>query len=372
MARGAGRDARRGAAASRGAAVVLAVAAMVAVFAAQASAAAPRSFFGVTWDRAAATASPEQQTAQYRLMGESGVGAVRAVFSWAKAESTEGGTTDFADTDALVADATANGIELLPIVMYAPRWARERPRAGASPPSSPAAYSAYLGRLIDRYGRGGSFWAEHPELPARPITAWQIWNEPHLRYQWDAGGAWQRGYTALLKSAYRTVKKHDRAATVVLAGLTNMSWRELARLYRAGARRYFDVGAIHAYTGSVENVMTIVKLFRTVMRRHHDAAKPVWLTEVSWPAARGRLNPGAGFRSVITTDAGMAKRLKGLYRTALRARHSLRLQRVYWYSWATSYEGRSESFDYAGLGAYGDGVFTPKPALRAFTEAARR
>lgn len=352
----------------------LAALAFVLLFAAPAGAGAPSTFFGVTWDRAAATASPTEQSAQYRLMGESGVGAVRAVFSWAKAEPAKGGPTDFADTDALVADATTNGIELLPIVMYAPRWARARPHADASPPSRAAAYSSYLGRLIDRYGRGGSFWAEHPELPARPITAWQVWNEPHLRYQWDLGahgGAWQRGYTALLKSAYRTVKKHDRAATVVLAGLTNTSWRELARLYAAGARRFFDVGAVHAYTGSVENVMTIVKLFRTVMRRHHDAAKPVWLTEVSWPAARGRLNPGAGFRSVITTDAGMAKRLKGLYRTALRARRSLRLQRVYWYSWATSYQGRGESFDYAGLERYRDGVFTAKPALRAFTDAAR-
>jgi hypothetical protein len=337
------------------------------------AAAVPQAFFGVTWDRAAATAPPAEQSAQYRLMGESRVGAVRAVFSWARAEPSENGATDFTATDALVADATAAGIELLPVVMYAPAWARERPHAPASPPARPAAYSAFLGRLIDRYGRGGTFWAEHPQLPARPLTAWQIWNEPHLPYQWDPGRRgvpWPRGYAALLKSAYRTVKGRDRSATVVLAGLTNVSWRELARLYGAGARRHFDVGAVHAYTSSVENVLRVVKLFRIVMRRHHDAGKPVWLTEVSWPAARGRLDPGAGFRSVITTDAGMARRLSGLYRTALRLRRPLRLQRVYWYSWATSYEGRDESFDYAGLSSYRDGVFTPKPALRAFTEAA--
>ncbi len=355
--------------------VALALAAALAlVSVGPASAATPRTFFGVTWDRAAATAPPADQTAQYTRMGTAGVGAVRAVFSWAHAQPVKGGPLDLSSTDALVADATAAGVQVLPIVMYAPEWARKRPQAGASPPSSTAPYTAYLGSLIDRYGRGGSFWAEHPDLPARPITAWQIWNEPHLRYQWDLGprgGDWQRGYTALLKAAHRTVKQHDPAATVVLAGLTNMSWRELARLYDAGARRYFDVGAVHAYTGSVVNVMKIVKLFRTVMRRHGDRRKPNWLTEVSWPAAEGRLNPGVGFRSVITTDRGMALRLTGLYRAALRVRGRLGLQRVYWYSWATSYRGRDESFDYAGLGMYRDGVFTEKPALRAFTRVAK-
>jgi polysaccharide biosynthesis protein PslG len=354
----------------RAAVVVALVLAAGLVAVAPASAAPPRTLFGVTWDRAATTLSPADQAAMFRVMGGGGVGAVRTVFSWARAQPTAGGPTDFAATDALVADAAVAGIDLLPIVMYAPRWARLRPGAAASPPARAGPYAAYLGRLVERYGRGGSFWAAHPELPARPIRAWQIWNEPHLRYQWDLGrrgGAWQRGYTALLKSAHRTIKRHDRAAKVVLAGLTNVSWRELARLYDTGARRYFDVGAIHAYTGSVRNVIRIVKLFRTVMRRHHDAAKPVWLTEVSWPAARGHLNPGAGFRSVITTDEGMALRLTDLYRTVLRLRLVLNLQRVYWYTWATSYEGRSESFDYAGLGMLRGDVFTAKPALEAFS-----
>lgn len=328
----------------------------------------------MTWDRAAATAPPADQTAQYARMSEAGVGAVRAVFSWAHAQPERGGAFDFSATDALVADATAAGVQMLPIVMYAPEWARTRPGAGASPPTSAAAYAAYLGALVDRYGRGGSFWIDRPELPQRPIVAWQIWNEPHLRYQWDLGprgGNWQRGYVALLKAAHRTVKRRDSHAQVVLAGLTNMSWRELARLYDAGVRPYFDVGAAHAYTASVTNVMKIVKLFRTVMKRHGDRRKPVWLTEVSWPAARGHLNPGAGFQSVITTDRGMAQRLTDLYRVARGASGRLGLQRVYWYSWATSYRGRDESFDYAGLGQYRDGVFTEMPALRAFTQVAR-
>jgi hypothetical protein len=330
-------------------------------------------FFGVTFDRAAAAAPGPLQAEQFGAMERAGVGAARTVFSWAQAQPERGGPIDFAHTDLLVANAARSEVELLPIVMYAPAWARTRPSRFASPPEDARAYARYLGALIDRYGRGGSFWREHPDLPARPLRAWQIWNEPHLPWQWDMGrGAWQRGYAALLKRAHRTVEAHDRGAKVVLAGLTNVSWRELARLYSAGARPYFDVATVHVYTASVENAFTIVRLFRTVMRRHRDARTPVWMTEVSWPAARGKVDPGPGFRSVVTTDAGMATRLRGLYRRALKARRSLRLQRVYWYSWGTSYAGREDSFDYAGLGSYRDDVFTPKPALRAFSGVAKR
>jgi hypothetical protein len=342
--------------------------------AAEASAVPPPTFFGVSYDRAAATASPVQQTEQFQLMRSSGVGAVRTVFAWERAQPEPGGPIDFARTDTLVADAAAAGVELLPIVMYAPVWARKLADRVASPPRDPTDYVAYIGALVDRYRAGGSFWREHPELPARPVRAWQIWNEPHLPYQWDlgaTGGSWTRGYTALLKRAYRTVKRHDQRARVVLAGLTNVSWRELARLYRAGAGRFFDVAAVHVYTGSVAQAFRVVRLFRLVMRRHRDGRKPLWMTEVSWPAARGKVDPGVGFRAVITTDEGMAARLAGLYRGALRVRRTLRLQRVYWYSWGTSYAGTDESFDYAGLGSYRDGVFAPMPALAAFARIAR-
>jgi hypothetical protein len=333
----------------------------------------PREFFGVMLDRAAGGAPPASRSEQIALMGRSGVGALRTVFSWARAQPGRDGAIDFGHTDALVAAAAAANVDLLPVVMYAPEWARLRPGRPASPPRGVATYAAYLRQLVDRYGSAGSFWAEHPELPRRPVRAWQIWNEPHLRYQWDVaarGTPWQRGYGALLKRAYRTVKSRDPHARVVLAGLTNVSWRELARLYKAGARGSFDVAAVHVYTASVANALTIVKLARTVMRRHGDRRKPIWITEVSWPAARGRADPGPGFRSVVTTDEGMAARLGSLYRRAADKRQALRLLRIYWYSWGTSYEG-GDSFDYAGLGAYRDGVFTARPALDAFAQLPR-
>ncbi len=150
--------------AARGALLVGVAALVLAVLLAPGASAAAVSpqFFGVTYDRAAATAPAPLQTEQFGAMERTGVGAVRTVFSWAHAQPERGGAFDFERTDALVADATAADVELLPIVMYAPAWARKRPGRTASPPKDPRAYARYLAALVDRYGPRGRFWAEHP------------------------------------------------------------------------------------------------------------------------------------------------------------------------------------------------------------------
>ena len=54
-------------------------------------------------------------------------------------------------------------------------------------PARPAGAAAPVGQrfvsgAVERYGPGGSFWAEHPSLPQRPIRTWQIWNEENFKY----------------------------------------------------------------------------------------------------------------------------------------------------------------------------------------------
>ncbi|HKZ15019.1 MAG TPA: hypothetical protein VJL81_14355 [Solirubrobacterales bacterium] len=36
-----------------------------------------------------------------------------------------------------------------------------------------------VSNLVQRYGYGGQFWAENPGLPYKPVTTWEIWNEPN-------------------------------------------------------------------------------------------------------------------------------------------------------------------------------------------------
>src|SRR5436190_4012105 len=348
---------------------LIAVVAAASVLAVPAQA-APRRFFGVVYDREVSVSSSATQDAQFTVMRKNGVGTVRSVFSWAAMQPAADQPPNFADTDALVARAARNDIEILPIVMYAPAWARLFPRKAASPPRSPGDYVAFLNALVARYGPSGSFWAEHGDIPIRPLRTWQVWNEPQLRYQWS-GRDWQAGYGGLLRAAHDALKKADPGCTVVLAGATNFAWDALDSLYAKGKiKGEFDVAALHPYTGSAGRVVKASRLFRAALKRHGDGRKPVWITELTWPASQGHVKPPNGLSALPTTSTGMATRLTRAYRLLAKTHV---VQRAYWYTWASAYRKANGTFDFTGLERFdpATGRFKPTPALRAFRLAAR-
>jgi hypothetical protein len=270
--------------------------------------------------------------------------------------------------------AAANGLALLPVVQYAPPWARAYPRRETSPPRRESDYAAYLTALVRRYGPSGSFWTENPALPRRPLREWQIWNEPHLRTYWNASARsrWgsPRGYVRLLRASHRAIKAADPRAKVVLAGLTQLAWDELAALYRRGIRRHFEVATLQTFPQTPSRALRAVRLFRRAMNRAGDRRKPIYVTEITWPASKG-LTKGIRFQRQ-ETPRGMARRLSQAYALLVRQARRLRLARVYWYTWASPYGRGGSIFRYAGLNRYADGVFTEQPALAAYRRSARR
>jgi len=338
----------------------------------------PHGFYGVVYDGAVREAPLDAQRLQFAAMRRAGVESVRAVFSWAAAQPERGGPIDFGATDELVTLATEQRISLLPVIIETPEWVRLRPSRDASPPAHPADYAGYLRALIKRYGHGGSFWAQHPELPYRPLGYWQIWNEPHLRLYWDAP-RWQRAYGALVRAAHRAARRADRRARIVLAGMTGASWDALASLYRQGhVRGAFDVAALQTYTGTAKHLLHAVHLFRGVLARNHARRLPLWITEMGWPAARGRIRVPSYQRTIATTDRGMAARLKAGYALIVRERRRANalVSRVYWYTWASPYAPSRDPgtgiFRYAGLYRYDGANFVATPSFRAYERSARR
>jgi Beta-galactosidase len=336
----------------------------------------PRGFYAVMWDRAATEAPEPEQEEQWSLMARSGVEAARTVFNWARNEP-EPGQTDFTYTDRIVGLAARHNIELLPVVRTTPSWAALNPFAVGSPPKNPSDYAAHLTSLIGRYGPAGTYWVDHPELPRRPVRHWQIWNEPHLNIWWNTDGrsrhAWAREYAELLKASKAAVDRADPGATVVLAALADYAWRHLDRLNRFEIGRHYDVAGINLFTARPAFVMKGVRFFRRAMLRGGAGRKPVWLTEATWPAGKGRVSrPQAAWqREWYTTDAGMADRVRGIYSLGAKNRRKLRLGRVVWYTWSSAYAD-NDLFDYAGLNRFSGGEYEPRPALSAYAESARR
>jgi hypothetical protein len=336
----------------------------------------PHGFFAVMWDRDATSAPDADQEQQWALMARSGVESVRTVFRWASAQP-QPGVTDFSHTDRVVGLAAAHGIDLVPVVRGTPGWAALNPYAGGSPPADPSTYAAYIQALIGRYGPQGTFWTEHPELPRHPVRAWQIWNEPHLNVWWNTDGrspdAWAPEYAALLKATYPVVKAADPGAKVVLCALADYAWSHLAKLNKSKIGRYYDIAAVNLFTPKPGNVMRGVRIFRKQMRRGGARRKPVWLTEATWPAGKGRVSrPATSWqRAWYTTDRGMAQRVGDLYKLAVKNRRKLRIGKVVWYTWSSQYAD-NDLFDYAGLNLLSAGVSQQRPSLAAYAASARR
>jgi hypothetical protein len=312
--------------------------------------------------------------AAWDRMAEIGVESQRTNFSWSAAQYYGPHQKfDWSTTDPLVQLAAKRHIRLLPVVMQAPPWGRASDKAN-SPPKSRKAYAKYLKAAIKRYGPDGRYWKQRPKLPKMGIRDWQIWNEPSEDYQWNIASDkdWAPGYAKLLKVAYKAAKKTDKHVRVVLAGLPARSWESLAHLYDVGhIHGYFDIAAVHPYTASAHGPLTIVKYFRTVMKQNHDGKRPLLVTETTLPASKGKASSQGEFE---TTDSGMASFVDETYRDMIANRTRLHIGRVYWYTWASDYEGWT--FDFTGLVRYrsgGTGEHVQEmPALDAYRKLALR
>jgi hypothetical protein len=347
----------------------------------------PFGFFGVVMNSDLFTSSPSVIDSEMARMAKAGVESVRTNVNWQATESSPG-VYDWSAIDTVVGMAAKHGLLLLPIVEFTPRWASSHPSSAWTEyaPSDPATFAGFMTQLVRRYGPHGSYWLDHPAVPRVPIRTWQIWNEPEgTKYDWRSV-PWPSTYTALLKAAYAAVHAADHRAIVVsgaVVGLntTNLTpWAEARSLYRAGAKRYFDVLAVNAFTNdpasvanSVSRSVDIVDRVRQVMRHNGDARKPIWVTEVTWTAALGRIpkNKYAGFE---TTAKGQAKRLAAYY-TRIASSRPAGIQRVVWYAWTTSYTpvGSDATFEYSGLVMWRPGQqFTPLPILSTYARTAVR
>jgi hypothetical protein len=350
---------------------LLATIALLLALAAPAAAAkrqVPRGWLGVVVDGPLNEPSFNGRGAEWDRMAASGAEAVRAAIYWRAIQPTGPSEANFAASDALILDAARRGLNVLPVLQSTPAWAALHPGDFASPPRDPADFARLLTALVGRYGANGSLWREHPEVRKQPIRAWQIWNEPNLTHYWNVP-RWAPSYVKLLKAADRALKRADPRATTVLAGLPNESWKALGQIYHAGGRGSFDVVTLHPYTGKPANVIRIVRIVRNVMRRRGDAKVPLWVTELSWPAAKGKIKQGGDF---TTTDAGQAKRLEQGLDLLAGHRRKFRIERVYWYTWLSTEGLNSSGFDYSGLRRVRAGQIHDAPALATFKRVAKR
>lgn len=360
---------------SRLAALAVAIGLLWLVVATSASAASvipkvPSAFVGVnvngplTGDGPLTGGQPSLPAAMSTMVG-TGVESVRVAFSWAMAQPTEGGPFDFSQTDTIVGDAARDGLTVLPVVIYTPNWdARPNPSGTIAIPRDDAPYAAYLSALVKRYGPGGTYWADHPTLPKRPIREWQIWNEPNFTFYWPAR-PFAPSYVALVKAAHTAIKRVDPGAKVVLAGMPNDAWDYLQKIYNVPhAGRYFEVVAAHPYTVIPSNVILFLQKMRAVMQRNGDARTPIVITEMGWNSSIGH-KPADNF-CCQSTAARQAAKVKAVLPLLGQNRAALKLQGFYYNTWASQGTNGGPSADWAGIFQITGSRLVPKPVYAPF------
>ena len=295
------------------------------------AAAAPREFFGVTKSQPLAGRDfPE--------MKATGVRTVRFAINWYGVQRFRG-QNNWGLTDKLVGDLAARGIRPAPFIYGSPRWVSKRvnrPPLGSA--RKARAWRQFLTLVVRRYGPGGRYWTggsyhqAHPGAPSKPITSWQIWNEPNLAKFFPRKNLTQR-YAKLVKISDRAISAVDPHARVVLAGLVGFAkpraWSFLNRLYRVKRiKRDFDAVALHPYAATIGQFRTEVGRLRRVMKQHRDGRTPLWLTEVGWgsarPTRRFPLNKG---------PRGQKRMLRRSFSLVLHKRRPWHIGRLFWFSW---------------------------------------
>jgi hypothetical protein len=336
-----------------------------------AGAAVPGGFVGITSEETFSAAGPTR-AATLADQHRAGVRLIRQTFDWSQIEYSPG-AYDWTLTDHFMLAAAAKGISVLPVLFNPPPFHSSRPSVGARrgtyPPRSPADMARFAAAAVKRYGRHGTLWRQNPGAPARPITAWQVWNEPTLPVYWG-GRPNARAYVKLLKAVNRAIKRQDRRAEVVTAGLPPSKLRGsvpilrfVRQLYRAGGKRAFDTLAVNSYARNTRELGTLMRQVRKTMNRRGDRKARIWITELGW------CDQGPASRFCVG-EARQASLTGSSIRYIRRNRKRLRLRGFVYFTWRDAPPYAPTYRDMWGLHT---GLLerhgAPKPALSAFVKS---
>ena len=220
------------------------------------------------------------------LMEQANINWIRQFIYWDEIEAIQG-QFEWAHVD-VVFDALNQypDLQLIPVFMNSPSWARQSDVITA-PPDSPTDIVPFLQNFAERYGNA--------------VDYYQIWDEPNLDDAWGLTNPQPAEYTALLSESYRAIHGSDENATVILASLAPTSERAgqniadnlyLQMLYDLDANRYFDAVSAKPYGFDTSpddrtvNLDTLnfsrIILLREVMVANNDGHKALWASNWGW------------------------------------------------------------------------------------------
>ena len=254
----------------------------------------------------------------YSQIAKVGFQWVRITASWHRIQSSKNGRYDWQDIDDAVALAKKYNLKVLMQISGAPEWATGADKLSAAEKNALNArkiwvasfaplqqydndFSNFVTALVKRYASQG-------------VIDYEFWNEPGNPEFWHDTIQNPRPnpehYTHLLKIAYTAAHNAYNDVNVMAGGMTvgnsNSStgyigpMEFLERMYRSGAKGYFDGVSHHPYgiyarafrdngwanmIGDVVAPGTGEKTLYQIMSENGDGNKKIWPSEVGLDAA---------------------------------------------------------------------------------------
>lgn len=241
--------------------------------------------------------------------------AIRVEIPWSTLEPRRGRIDPqaLAFADHLVNQAASAGIKVVALAIWSPCWASSAPtsllrkcrpgdgsgKAQAWAPSDPGAYGSFVAFLAARYGT--------------KLAAIEVWNEPDQSNEsYFAGPNKAQRYAALLRTAYRAIKRADPTLPVLGGSLVGSNGAFLKALYAAGIKGYYDGLSVHFYN----LVLASLRYLHEVQLANHDT-KPLWLNEFGWSSCwpHQRIQQEQGCVTKQAQAANLANVFRSLART---------------------------------------------------------
>jgi hypothetical protein len=200
--------------------------------------------------------------------------------------------------DGIFGLAAERGVTILPIL-------QGRLDKGVGLPASgeKAGWEEWAKKVVRRYGYNGVYWSTHPGIPAKPVVAWEMWNEPN-NATINGGQITAGSYGAFLAWAGAAVQTASQswggqATGVLFGGLLAWSGGTSYQTYLKNA--YAVPGASGAFTGLAFHPYALdtaqfpgktrLAVFekavfdaRSFLNSLGAGGKSLWITETGWPA----------------------------------------------------------------------------------------
>ena len=264
--------------------------------------AVPRSeFYGVNASQlrlVAGAGAAERLDAHAREIAERGIGWVRVVFDQ-RDEQPAPGDTNWEIPDELVAAFARHGLRTAPVFVGTADWAAtpgaesECPRAAMTAPADVEGWASFLGEAAARYGPGGDFWSENPDLPEVPVRDFEVGNEPNFPPFWCPAPSPEQ-YAGVYRAAHEAIAEANPEARPVLAGLApahflaaegSVTVQDFLRRMLAAdpsLRDLIEVAGIHPYGPTPQHVLLSVRAFRNALDEVGLGKIPMIANETGW------------------------------------------------------------------------------------------